>query len=93
MNEKKNLSPEPPKRKKKKKTKKLSQTLRAYNSQMRGTILVCGVLRVEDVCTTKVQQGSLELHMRKNCVLVLPVNIVTVWHAGFTWLHDTLPCE
>jgi len=30
--------------------------------------------------------------MRENRVLVLPVNILTVWHAGFTWPHDTLPC-
>jgi len=30
--------------------------------------------------------------MRENCVLVLPVNILTVWCAGFTWPHDTLPC-
>jgi len=37
MYEKKNLSPPPPYQKK---TKKLSQTLRAYNSQMRATILL-----------------------------------------------------
>jgi len=30
--------------------------------------------------------------MCENRVLVLPVNILTVWRAGFTWLHDTLPC-
>jgi len=30
--------------------------------------------------------------MRENRVLVLPVNILMVWHAGFTWPHDTLPC-
>jgi len=30
--------------------------------------------------------------MRENRVLVLPVNILTVWRAGFTWPHDTLPC-
>jgi len=30
--------------------------------------------------------------MYENRVLVLPVNILTVWRAGFTWLHDTLPC-
>jgi len=30
--------------------------------------------------------------MCENHVLVLPVNILTVWRAGFTWLHDTLPC-
>jgi len=29
--------------------KKLSKTLRAYNSQMRETILVCGVLKVEGI--------------------------------------------
>jgi len=75
--------------------KKLSQTLRAYNLQMRTTILVCGVLKVEGVCTTKIvqiQQGSTELRMWENRVLVLPVNILTVWRAGFTWPHDTLPC-
>jgi len=30
--------------------------------------------------------------MRENRVLVLPINILTVWRAGFTWPHDTLPC-
>jgi len=30
--------------------------------------------------------------MRENRVLVLPVNTLTVWRAGFTWPHDTLPC-
>jgi len=30
--------------------------------------------------------------MCENRVLVLPVNILTVWHAGFTWPHNTLPC-
>jgi len=30
--------------------------------------------------------------MRDNRVLVLPVNILTVWRAGFTWPHNTLPC-
>jgi len=30
--------------------------------------------------------------MRENRILVLPVNILMVWCAGFTWLHDTLPC-
>jgi len=30
--------------------------------------------------------------MRENRVLVLPVNILTVWSAGFTWPRDTLPC-
>jgi len=40
MNEKKNLSPPPEPPKRKKKMKKLSQTLRAYNSQMRWTILL-----------------------------------------------------
>jgi len=95
MNEKNNLSPPPPKRKKK--TKKLSQTLRAYNSRMHWTILLKfgmwgaeggGRLHYEN----NVQQGSTELHMCKNRVLVLPVNILTVWRAGFTWPHDTLPC-
>jgi len=38
MNE--NLSPPEPPKRKEKKTKKLSQTLRAYNSQMCGTILL-----------------------------------------------------
>jgi len=33
----------------------------------------------------------MELRMRENHVLVLPVNILTVWHAGFNWPHDTLP--
>jgi len=39
MNEKKNLSPPSPLNRRKK-TKKLSQTLRAYNSQIRWTILL-----------------------------------------------------
>jgi len=30
--------------------------------------------------------------MRENRILVLPVNILTVWRAGFTWPHDTPPC-
>jgi len=30
--------------------------------------------------------------MRENRVLVLPVNILTVWRANFTWPHYTLPC-
>jgi len=42
--------------------------------------------------TIKVQQGSMELRMHENHVLVLPVNILTVWRAGFTWPHDALPC-
>jgi len=28
----------------------------------------------------------------KIAFFVLPVNILTVWCAGFTWPHDTLPC-
>jgi len=53
MNEKKNLSPLSPLNGRRRKTKKLSQTLKAYNSQMDRIILVCGVLRVEGVCTMK----------------------------------------
>jgi len=53
---------------------------------------VCGVLRVEGVCTMKVQQGSMELRMCGNRILVLPVNILTVWCTSFTWPHDTLLC-
>jgi len=30
--------------------------------------------------------------MCENRVLVLPVNILTAWRAGFTWWHDILPC-
>jgi len=30
--------------------------------------------------------------MRENRILVLPVNILMVWCAGFTWLHDTTEC-
>jgi len=30
--------------------------------------------------------------MRENRDLVLPVNILMVWRAGFAWRHDTLPC-
>jgi len=30
--------------------------------------------------------------MHENRILVLAVNILTVWRAGFTWPHDTLPC-
>jgi len=40
MNEKKNLSPPSSLNGRRKKTKKLSQTLRAYNSQMHRTILL-----------------------------------------------------
>jgi len=61
--------------------KKLSQTLRAYNSQMHETIMVCEVLKVEGVSSAKmipVQQGNTELHMHENLALVLPVNILTV---------------
>jgi len=43
--------PDPPKQKKK--IKKLSQTLRDYNLLVRETILVCGVLKVEGICTMK----------------------------------------
>jgi len=78
-----------------KKTKKLSQTLRAYNSQMHETILLkfdmWGV------------EGSSRLHYENDLsstrehgatyhVLVLPVNIFMEWRASFTWPHDTLPC-
>jgi len=73
MNEKKNLSPPSPSPlKEEKKAKKLSWT---YNSQMHCLNLVCGVLRVEGVCTAKtilVQQGSTELRMHENRILVLP---------------------
>jgi len=89
MNENKNLRP--PKRKK----EKLSQILRAYNSQMHWTILLkFGMWGAEGGGRLhyKVQQGSMELRMRENCILVLPVNILTVWCAGFTWPHNTLPC-
>jgi len=30
--------------------------------------------------------------LRENRILVLPVNILMVWCAGFTWPHDTLLC-
>jgi len=29
--------------------------------------------------------------MHENRILV-HINILTVWHADFTWPHDTLPC-
>jgi len=43
--------------------KKLSQTLRAYNSRMCETILlnlVCGVLKVEGVCTIRYENDTRE---------------------------------
>jgi len=69
--------------------------LRAYNSQMHWTILLkFGMWGAEGGGRLhyKVQQGSTELHMCENRVLVLPVNILMVWRTGFTWPHDTLPC-
>jgi len=65
----------------------------AYNSQIHETILVCEVLKVESIYSTKmipVQLGSTELHMHENCVLVLPVNILTVWHTGLATQHTTM---
>jgi len=56
----------------KKNRKKLSQTLRAYNSQM------CEYNLGMWMKVIPVQQGSTELCMRENCALVLPVNILTV---------------
>jgi len=89
MYEKKNLSP----LNGREKTKQLSQTLRAYNSRMHETMLLKFGMWVEGICTTKiiVQQGSTELHMRENCGLVLPVNILTVWCAGLLG-HMTHNC-
>jgi len=89
--------PEPPKRKKKKQRNwvKLWELIIHRCIGQSCLNLVCGVLTVEGVCTMKktlVQQGSTELRMLENCVLVLPADILTVWHAGFTWPHDTLLC-
>ena len=30
-----------------------------------------------------IQEGSMEIHMRENCVLFLPVNILTMWCTSF----------
>ena len=59
--------------------KKLSQILNAH---------------MEGVCSMKIipiQERSTELHKRENCVLFLPVNILSVvcW---LSWPHDTLLC-
>jgi len=93
MNKKKNLSPPSPLNRRNK-MKKLSQTLRAYNLQMHWTMLKFGMWGAEGGghLHYEVQQGSTELRMRENRILVLPINILTVWCAGFTWPHDTLPC-
>jgi len=48
------------------------------------------VLKVEGICSTKMIPGSMELHMRENCFLVLPVNILTVWHASLLGLSCVL---
>jgi len=97
MNEKKNLSPPSPLngRKKWRNWAKIWELIIHRCIGQSCLNLVCEVLRVEGVCSTKTiqaQQGSTELRMRENRVLVLPVNILTVWHTGFTWPHDTLPC-
>jgi len=47
--------------------------------------LVCEVLKVVGICSTKmipVQKENTELRMCENRVVVIPVNILTVWHAG-----------
>ena len=47
---------------------------------------------MEGICSTKniqIQEGSTELCMCENRFFCIPVNTLTVWHAGFL---DTLLC-
>jgi len=67
---------------------------------MHGTILLKfgmwgteggGRLHYENSLSSTREHGA-TVCMCENHVLVLPVNILTVWRVGFTWPHDTLPC-
>ena len=54
------------------------------------------VLKVEGVCSAKmipIQEGSTELHMHENCVLFLPVNVLTPRCSALAFLaarHTTM---
>jgi len=95
MHEKKSLSPSSPLNRSKKK-KKLSKTLRAYNSQMHERILLkfCmwraegGGHLCNDIDSSL--QGSMELrtYMWKSCFSSSCHDVA----CQLTWLHDTLPC-
>ena len=86
------------KKNKKKKLKKLSQFVKLH---ITGTLeairsnLECGVLKLEGVSTAKIvlfHQGSTELWRCKNCIFVLPVNILTGVVRQLLGQHNTLPC-
>ena len=80
-----------------KKWKKLSQFLKVYISETNAwTILLeCGVLMVEGIFSAKrsstKHKSSTKLDIHKNCIIVLPVNIVIMWYAGFLG-HTTHYC-
>jgi len=70
--------------------KKLSQTLRAYNSQW-TILLKFGMWDAEGGGRSHYENNlssTREHGATYNRVLVLSVNILMVWHAGFTWPHD-----
>ena len=55
--------------------------------------LECGVLTVEGISTAKIirfHRSSMKLRIHENCVIVVPVNILTVWRAGFLGLTTCL---
>ena len=71
------------------KTKTLSQFLKSHISGMLEAISLkfcMGVLKLVGVSTAKFvlfRKGSTELQRCENCIFFLPVNILTVSHAGF----------
>ena len=55
----------------------------------------CGVLTVEGISTVKIvrfRTSITKLHIRENCIVVLPVNILTGVMHRLLGPHDTLPC-
>ena len=70
-------------------TKRTRKKLKVYTLNTTGTItlnLECGILTVEGISTAKFIQFytmSTKLCICENCGIVLPVNMLTVWHAGF----------
>jgi len=54
-----------------------------------------GVLMVEGISTAKIvrfRTSSTKLHMRENCIIVLPVNTFTGVAHHLLGPHDTQPC-
>ena len=69
---------------------KNSQTLADHISEMAGALffsnLECGLPYLADTSVAtlvSIRQGITELQRCENCVYFLPVNILTVWRAGF----------